>query len=270
MDGGYMAKLSIIETGLWDVPRNEIIQAETPDIYAQNRRHTICGHCVLVQDEKEGNILWDTGITSDWEMTWPEQFKKDYTFYKLSNLEEKLGELGLVPADIDLLICSHLHYDHAGNLKKFRHTRAGKRVLISEAEAHEAFVKVSMSPDGVSGAYFRNEMIMDGIGYQTISEDTWVSDDVFLFIQRGHTPGVIGMLVRTEENGNFLFVTDGIYSKLNFGPPVVLPGLCVDPKSYMENIDRIRLLSEEYDAKIVFGHDVEDFKQWKLSPDWYR
>lgn len=114
-----------------------------------------------------------------------------------------------------------------------------------------------MSQNGVSGAYFRNEMIMEGIGYQTISENTRASDDVFLFIQREHTPGVIRMLVRTEENGNFLFVTEGIYSKLNFGPLVVLPGLCVDLRSYKANIDRVRSLSEEYDAIIVFGHDVK-------------
>jgi hypothetical protein len=54
-----MARLSIIETGLWDVPRNEIIAAETPEIYAENRRHKIPGFSVLIQDKKLGNVLWD-------------------------------------------------------------------------------------------------------------------------------------------------------------------------------------------------------------------
>lgn len=264
-----MARLTMIDTGLWDVPRNEIIQAETPEIFAENRRHTIPGFCVLIQDKKLGNVLWDTGIAADWETAWPDQFRRDYSFHRLSHLTDKLLELNLSVNDIDLLICSHLHYDHAGNLKLFRNTKAGKRILISEAEAHEAFVKTAMNPDGVSGAYFRDEIIMDGIGYQTISKDTWISDDIFLFLQRGHTPGVIGMIVKTEENGNFLFPSDAVYSRLNFGPPVVLPGLCVDPDAYRANVTRLQQLQQEYDAKIVFGHDVEDFEGWQHSPYVY-
>ena len=264
-----MAKFAIIETALWDVPRNEIIQAETPEIYAENRRYTISGYCILIQDKKLGNVLWDTGIAADWENIWPDQFRRDYTFHYQKNLKKQLADLGLTVEDIDLLICSHLHYDHAGNIKMFQGTEAGKRILISEQEAHEAFVKVAMSPNGVSGAYFQNEIIMDGIGYQTISEDTWISDDVFLFIQRGHTPGVIGLLIRTENNGTFIFPSDAVYSKLNFGPPVVLPGLCVDPDAYWENVARLQGRKEEYNAKVIFGHDVEDLKQWKLSPYFY-
>lgn len=265
-----MASFTMIETGLWDVPRNEIIQAETPEIFAENRRYMILGFSVLIRDRKLGNVLWDTGIAANWETDWPRQFKKDYTFHYLNNLKEKLTELQLDVEDIDLLICSHLHYDHAGNIRLFRDTKAGRRILISEAEAHEAFVKTAMRPDGVSGAYFRNEFIMNGIGYQMISEDTWISDDIFLFVQRGHTPGVIGMLVKTEENGYFLFPSDAVYSRLNFGPPVVLPGLCVDPEAYRSNIGRLEQLRNQYHAKIVFSHDVEDFKQWKHSPYFYQ
>ena len=264
-----MAALTIIETGLWDVPRNEMIQAETPEIYAENRRHTIPGYCVLIRDKKLGNVLWDTGIAEDWDKIWPEQFKRDYTIHKRCDLKEKLQEIGLGVQDIDLLICSHLHYDHAGNLRSFRDTKAGKKILISEQEAGEAFVKTAMSTNGVSGAYFREEIMADGIGYQTISEDTWLSDDLFLFVQRGHTPGVLGILVRTDNNGTFLFPSDAIYARLNFGPPVVFPGLCVDPEAYKKNIDHVRSLQEEYDARLVFGHDVEDFAAWKTSPWFY-
>lgn len=155
------------------------------------------------------------------------------------------------------------------NIELFKDTSAGKKILISEAESKEAFPNVAMSPDGVAGAYFRDEIIMDGIGYQTLKTDEWISDDVFLFIQRGHTPGVIGLLVRTEKNGFMMFASDAVYSKLNFGPPIVLPGLCVDPVSYKANIARLQKMKSAFNAKMVFGHDVEDFKQWKVAPYWY-
>lgn len=264
-----MAKLSIIETGLWDVPRNEIIQAETPEIYAENRRHTIPGYSVLIEDKKLGKVLWDTGITADWEQTWTPKFKEDYKFHKLCKLDEELARVDTKIEDIDLLILSHLHYDHAGNIKLFKNTKAGQKIMISKAEAHEAFVDVMLAPDGVSGAYFRDEIIMDGIGYQLLEEDTWISDDIFCFIQVGHTPGVIGLIVKTDNNGNFMFASDAVYSKLNFGPPIVLPGLCVDPDNYRANIERLQKMKEEYNANMVFGHDVEDFKQWKVAPHIY-
>lgn len=266
-----MAKtsFSIIETGLWDVPRNEIIAAESPEVYAENRRHTIPGFALLIRSPELGSVLYDTGIAADWNEIWPDQFKKDYTFHRLENLADKLAGLGLAPADIDLLILSHLHYDHAGNIKLFRGTKAGAGILISEAEVREAFVKVCMAPDGVSGPYFRQEIVMDGIGYRTIGEDTDLSEDVRLFIQKGHTPGVIGMLIKTEKSGNFLVPSDAVYSAYNYGPPVVLPGLCSDPEAYRANISRLAALQKEYDAHILFGHDVENFKQWKKSPEFY-
>ena len=263
-----MARLSILETALWDVPRNEIIQAETPEIYKANLRHTISGFAVLIQDAQAGTILYDTGISADWAKEWPDQFKRDYTLHQLNSLEEKLSELNLSRDQIDLVICSHLHYDHAGNIRLFQNTKAGRKIMISEAEAHEAFVNVSIQPDGVCGAYFRNEFIMDGIGYQLISADTWLSKDVFLFLQKGHTPGVIGLLVKTDQNGAFLFPSDAVYSKLNFGPPVVLPGLCVDPGSYRENIERLRHMQSEFHAKIIYSHETDGLKSVPCSPAW--
>lgn len=262
-------RFTIIETGLWDVPRNEIIAAETPEIYAENRRHTIPGFAVLVQHEKLGNILYDTGITADWKETWPEQFVKDYSFHKLESLTAKLKELGLTVNDIDLLILSHLHYDHAGNVKLFKNTKAGKNIMISKAEADEAFVKCMQDPSGLSGAYYRQEIMMEGIGYQYIDKDTKLADDVELFLQVGHTPGVIGMVVKTEKDGNFIFTSDAVYSSYNFGPPVVLPGLCVDPVSYKANAEKVGKMKEKYNAQIMFSHDVNDFNTFKKSPEFY-
>lgn len=264
-----MAHVAIIETGLWDVPRNEIIQAETPEIYAKNLPYTISGYCVVVKDKKLGNILFDTGFANDWQTSWLEVFKKTYTIKSMVPLQEGLKKAGLSIDDIDVLICSHLHYDHVGNVKLFRNTKAGRQIIISRAEAAEAFIKTACSPSGISGAYCRKEFVMDGIGYKLLDEDAWISDDVHLCIQRGHTPGVIGLIVKTDENGYLFFPSDAIYSRKNYGPPVVYPGLCVDHDSYQANIERLRGLQDTYKARLFFSHEVDDFKTYNKAPQWY-
>lgn len=262
-------RFTIIDIGRWDVPRNEIIAAETPEIFAENRRHTISGFAVLIQNDTLGNVLYDTGISADWNETWPAQFKKDYSFHYHNRLDEKLKELDLTVDDIDLLIVSHLHYDHAGNIKLFKNTKAGQKIIISKDEAHEAIVNCCISPDGLSGAYFRPEIVMDGIGYQLIDQDMTLAEGVMLFLQEGHTPAVIGMILQTEKDGNFIVTSDAVYSSYNFGPPIILPGCCVAPDAYKANIVRVLELQQKYDAQIFFSHDVDNFATYKKSPEFY-
>lgn len=264
-------RFTIIKTALWEVPRNEIIAPETPEIAAENRKLQIPGYCVLIDHPKLGKVLYDTGIAFDKDISWREEQKALYNFQEFYYLDEKLAELGLTVNDIDLIVISHLHYDHGGNIKMFQNTKAGQNgIILSEPEAQQAFVKVNLDDTGFSYGYVKNEfMNLRGIKYNLLTEDTWLADDLFLFIQAGHTPGVLGMLVKTENEGNYIFTSDAVYSKLNYGPPIVLPGICSDPVSYKANIERLHKLSEEHNAELFVGHDTGDFNTWKLSPQWY-
>lgn len=85
-----MASVTLLRNELWEVPRNEIIRAETLEIFEENRRHLIPGFSVLVKDKEMGNILWDTGINADWDREWNDKFKQNYIFKELYSLDEKL------------------------------------------------------------------------------------------------------------------------------------------------------------------------------------
>ena len=39
------------------------------------------------------------------------------------HLDSRLKQLGLAPGDIDYVVLSHLHFDHAGNVKLFKELR---------------------------------------------------------------------------------------------------------------------------------------------------
>lgn len=261
---------TLIEIALWDVPRNQMIKAETPEIEAENRRMVLPSYCVLIRHPTLGNILYDTGVAYDREEFWNDEMKGLYKFIELWDLKKKLAELSLTPDDIDVLIVSHLHYDHAGNLRLFANTKAGNNVYVSRAEVEDAYRLVEESVNGISGAYYKPEFKdVNGIDYHLVDGDFKLAEGIELIFLEGHTAGVLGLLVETENTGTVIFPSDAVYSEYHFGPPIVYPGLCADPQAYKANIEKLYHIKKERNATIFFSHDVEEFNTRKKSPLFY-
>lgn len=261
-------KFTLIESARWDVPRNQMIKAETPDIEAENRRMVLPSYFVLVKHPTLGNVLYDTGVASDYADFWGKEMTEQYDFLKLNNFSAKLAEVGLTPEDIDLLILSHLHYDHEGNIRAFANTKAGRNIHVSKAEyedAHRLCANVAMS-----GAYYAPEFKdIDGLGFKLLdNKDIELADGLELIFLPGHTAGLMALMVNTER-GKVIFPSDAVYSRYHFGPPIVYPGLCADPVSYKGNIEKLSEIQKKNNAKIYFSHDIEEFEQLKKSPEWY-
>ena len=76
-------------------------------------------HCVLVETP-DGKLLWDTSCPRDWETRWAPTGLQDFFPYdKVSDdeyLDSRLKQIGVAPGDIDYVVLSHLHFDHAGNV----------------------------------------------------------------------------------------------------------------------------------------------------------
>ena len=228
----------------------------------------------IIQHPVLGNILYDTGIDTGWAYRWPKNLAEDYPVHQSFDLKEKLREVGLYPDDIDLLIISHLHFDHAGNLRLFRGTKAGQGVLIQEAEARHAFMRANIfDPARIEyrgDGYVRHEFNgLDGISFRLVDGDTRLADDLELLLLPGHTPGTMGLVVRTEKTGTSIFPSDAIYNAANYGPPAVLPGMCARPEEYGSSIEKCRQIALAENGTVFFSHDVNTFKTYRKSPEWY-
>lgn len=250
----------------------------SPDEQCQNEHSRIVWplncYAVLIQHPVLGNILYDTGIDNGWEYRWPRNLAEDYPIHQFFDLKERLLEIGLYPDDIDLLIISHLHFDHAGNLRLFRGTKAGQHVLIQEEEAKHAFMRANLfDPAKISyrgDGYVRHEFNgLDGIAFELVNGDRKLAEDLELLLLPGHTPGTMGLVVRTEHTGTSIFPSDAIYNAANFGPPAVLPGMCARPGEYARSIEKCRKIALEEHGTIFYGHDVRALDTWKKSPEWY-
>lgn len=210
---------------------------------------------ILIQHPELGNILYDTGNSPFYSSEYSKPMLETYPIPEFISIEEALKDSGLTPADIDMIIISHLHFDHAGGLKYFRGTRAIKNVVVAESELKNAYFQVMT---GQAGAYMKGLFDLDDIVFRTINEDTDLADDIRLFIQNSHTPGVTGMILRTESKGTIIVTSDTVYTKESYDR-VLPPGGSINKtqKEFFDNLEKIKRMEREYSAKLVYGHDYE-------------
>ena len=104
---------------------------------------------------------------------------------------------------------------------------------------------------------------MEGIRFQTICEDTRLADDVTLFLQEAHTPGVIGMRLKTEHHGTILTTSDAVYTAESY-EKALPPGGTINKTTdeFFHNLAYIRKMQQEYDATLLFGHDYDQILAW--------
>ncbi|AIY05014.1 putative metal-dependent hydrolase [Planococcus sp. PAMC 21323] len=126
LDGGTM--FGVVPKVIWSkrYPVNEKNQIELPT------------HPILVQFEGH-NILIDSGL-GDGKLT--ERQLRNLGVSEQSRVEENLAELGLKPEDIDTVLMTHLHGDHAAGLTKWQgeelvSTFPNAKIHVSAVEWHE-------------------------------------------------------------------------------------------------------------------------------------
>jgi N-acyl homoserine lactone hydrolase len=248
-------KISFLYLGRMEFPLFRLV--ETPDETKMVRSPAVA---LLIQHPTLGNILYDTGNSPDFATEYTEAMLHDYPVAEMVTVTQALAEKGLSPKDIDGIILSHLHFDHAGGLKQFVGTRAIKNVLVSEADLKNAYFSVMT---GNGGAYIRSLFDVEGIRFQTINEDTKLGEGIEAFIQQSHTPGVIGLILETKHNGTLITTSDTVYTRESYERELP-PGGTINktPEEFYDNLKRIKRMEKERGATLIFGHDYEQFQAW--------
>jgi glyoxylase-like metal-dependent hydrolase (beta-lactamase superfamily II) len=144
---------------------------------------------LLLVKTKEENILIDAGMGD----ALSEKHKKIYGIEKPSELEKKLSELNLTPEDIDLVILTHLHADHAGGVVKL--DESGEKAPRFPNARHIVQIKEwndAMSPDErTSATYFTEnlKLLKDFDLLELINGEKEVAKGIKVKSTGGHTPG---------------------------------------------------------------------------------
>jgi glyoxylase-like metal-dependent hydrolase (beta-lactamase superfamily II) len=228
--------------------------------------------CVYLIDHPDGKILFDTACDGI------QQSKVDrnadsispYIFTQEQLLPNRLEALKLKPDDINYVVLSHLHADHAGNAYLFKNSE----IIVSDTELTES-VRLYVLKERY-GAYSFNDFtnfIGAGLHWNlipdTVIEYPLVEGVRVVNLGAGHGFGMLGMLVELPQSGNFFFVSDAIYTELNMGPPIRLPGILHDSVGYRDTVKFITQYAKLHNAKIVFGHNKKQFDEFTKSTEGF-
>ena len=175
-------------------------------------------------EHPEGNFLVDTGDTAKNSIpgylpTWNPFFTKMVSI-KVAPTEEigfKLNQFGINPAtDIEAVILTHFHHDHAGGLDHFPHNRIiGSRENYNEARSLKGKVAgylpqrmpIWLKPELID---FSNNPIGDFPASYPITKD----GSIFLVPTPGHCTGHLSVVVRDKDITYFL-AGDASYNEEN-------------------------------------------------------
>jgi glyoxylase-like metal-dependent hydrolase (beta-lactamase superfamily II) len=221
-------------------------------------------HCVLVETS-EGRMLWDTSCPRDWASRWEPTGLQEFFPYDQVGEDEyfdsRLRQQGLEPSDIDYVVLSHLHFDHAGNAKLFDGTDA--KMVCSKEEYDFAF-----GFDGLfTGAHLKSDY--DGLKWDTVDGDSEFLPGVSLIQAPGHTPGTTAMRVDLPDTGTMIFTSDAVFMGDTYGPPAAGATLVNDLTAFYRSVEKIRKLAEETNATLVFGHDSQQLAKLRVAPESY-
>lgn len=173
LDGGAM--FGVVPKPLWErkYPCNEKNQIELPT------------DPILIQMDGK-NILVESGLGKG-KLT--EKQKRNYGVAKESEVEASLKELGLTPLDIDYILMTHLHFDHASGLTKLEGEKylsvfPNARIIASQIEWDEMRTPNIRSKN----TYWKENW--EAIEHQVITfEETWSLGALKLVHTGGHSDG---------------------------------------------------------------------------------
>jgi N-acyl homoserine lactone hydrolase len=197
----------------------------------------------------EKNILVDTAIDSEDYRNYHPKFK-DLNVESVMTFEEALDSINLTPDRIDIVIQTHLHFDHCYNTRKCKNAK----VLVQEEELQ--FVDHPAPFDGL----YRKELVQ-GLNCEVIKGDCDLFDGVHLLFTPGHSAGGQAVCLQTRKGKAVISGLCG--TRENFFPlaanpfagggTTILPGIMLDAVKAYQSMIRIKEIAD----LIVPLHDPE-------------
>ena len=148
-------------------------------------------HGFVIKHPRAGAIMVDTGVG------WPTELVSEWKVVN-RHMADAMAEHDLSPADVRIVINSHLHFDHCGQNAVFKH--APFYIQRSELERARREEKTTAEWFDFAGARFE---LLDG--------DAEIAAGVRVVATPGHTAGHQSVLVE-GDGGDAVMIGDAAYT----------------------------------------------------------
>ena len=243
---GKPKRLAVLDYGLFEV-------------HAGPRTIGICGF--VIETDAGEVVLIDTGF--------PQKYAQDA---EAATVEDDLGsfgrvlsvtpekmpgpqlaKLGLSKGQVTLMIQSHTHIDHVGDMGGYPQAP----ILISEAE------RALPRP-----LYWSGKQMMEwpDRSYHLVDSDTAIGVGFEVLHCPGHAPGQLAFMVQLPQTGWVLLTSDAI-SRASEIDEKFAGSWDVDQAIF--HGDRLMGLARARDAFVIYGHSPEQWPGLKKAPDWF-
>ena len=251
-------KLYLLNLGKCDVDKGRVL---TPGS-GEGERIIIPIVGYLIETDDGQRILVDSGMhkkhiedpgatfggTPFEEILTPIMRPEDY-------IGNRLGEIGRSVEEIDILVSTHFHFDHAGNHGDF----GGSRVVTQRA----AYEFARAHPE----AFPQDIWDLPQLRYELVDGDVELAPGVELLESSGHVPGHMSVLGRLPKSGTLLFAIDAVYVQENLDTDNWSGQR--DPEIARASARRLTAIAAEENATMIFGHDPAQWAGLRLAPACY-
>lgn len=243
---GRPTRLAVLDYGLFEV-------------HAGPRTIGICGF--VVETDADEVVLIDTGF--------PEKYARDAeaateedalgSFGRVLSVTPEnlpgpqLAKLGLEKSDVTLMIQSHTHIDHVGDMGGYPQAP----ILISADE------RALPRPLYWSG---KQAMEWPDRDYLLVDADTRIGPGFEVLHCPGHAPGQLAFMVELPETGWVLLTSDAISRASEIEEKFAGSW---DVPLAIHHGDRLMQLAAERDAFVIYGHSPEQWPGLKKAPNWF-
>jgi glyoxylase-like metal-dependent hydrolase (beta-lactamase superfamily II) len=222
-----------------------------------------------VLDHPKGLVLYDTGnnvaisdgqCKTHWmaglcDFLKPSQTRKDV-------IDQQLEKLGYKVSDVKIVITSHSHLDHIGNIEMFPDAIH----VMQKKELYQAWWPEKFQRTGAhvladyDDARDFNYMELNG------DYDLFGDGSVVILSTPGHTMGHQSVKLQLPETGTVILSGDAIWMEENLeGYPA---GLNYSVLDYTNSVNRLKMMRDIENAKLWFGHSGKQYDT--MGEKWYK
>jgi len=244
LDGGAM--FGVVPKVLWE----RRIPADS------NNRIPLSMRCLLVE-APHALVLIDTGIGN-------KENEKFRNMYGVSNrgdptrLEDAIRDAGFKPSDIDIVLNTHLHFDHAGG-NTFRDENGQVRLSFPDATYVVQKGELDFARNAnerIRASYLSyNFEVVDGMGsWSLVDGVAEITKGIRVIPTPGHTP--FHQSVTIESDGEVAcFLADVCPTAAHLPLPWIM-GFDLEPMVTLESKRKLWKKALEEDWLLIFEHDL--------------